>query len=78
MDIIKANSLSTNSQATTPSPVLSWLSSQGQFSLDKAEIIESLSQEFELQDYELGEQILVQPNAVPNAKPSGEHQYFFV
>ncbi|MFM2311782.1 MAG: hypothetical protein RLZZ04_1058 [Cyanobacteriota bacterium] len=78
MDIIKADSLSTNPQATTPSPVLSWLSSQGQFSLDKAEIIESLSQEFEVQDYELGEQILVQPNAAPNAKLSNEQQYFFV
>jgi len=73
VDITKANSLSTH-QTATQSPVLAWLSSQSQFSLDKAEAIELLSQEFEIQDYELGEQILAQP--ITNS--TDDNQYLFV
>jgi hypothetical protein len=73
VDITKAaNSLSTH-QTTTQSPVLAWLSSQSQFSLDKAETIELLSQEFEIQDYQLGEEILAQPST----NSTDNNQYLF-
>jgi HlyB family type I secretion system ABC transporter len=79
VDVIKPESLSTNNKLGMQSLTLSLLLSQSQFSPDKLPILELLSQEFEIQDYELGEQIAIQSNTFPNSNSSSDKdQYFFL
>lgn len=78
MDIIKAQSSSTHNQVEKRSLILNLLSSQSQFSSEKIPILELLSQEFAIQEYELGEQITIQPDGSNSNSSSDNEQHFFL
>ena len=59
--------------------VISWLLKQGRFNLDKAELIKHLSQEFEILEFQLGDDLMVQPGSGADAnKLQPDSQYFFL
>lgn len=62
MDTLKTKSIPNDHHFEKRSTVLEWLSSQSQFSTEKVSILKSLSQEYTLQGYQLGEIITSQTN----------------
>ncbi|MGB5631818.1 MAG: peptidase domain-containing ABC transporter, partial [Waterburya sp.] len=59
--------------------VISWLLKQGQFNLDKAELIKHLSQEFEILEFKLGDEIMAEPGSSDHSHiPQPDSQYFFL
>ena len=79
MDIIKAKSLSNNNELAMRSSILNLLLNQSQFSSEKIPTLELLTQEFEIHEYELGEQIVIQSQTLPNSNSSSDNsEYFFL
>jgi len=72
---METKSLPINNQLGTRPSILWWLSSQNKFSADKIPILKSLSQEFEILNYELGDKIPLQPQSTDD---SAQSQYFYV
>lgn len=77
MDILETKSSPINSQLGTRPSVLWWLSSQNQFSVDKIPTLKSLSREFEILNYELGDKIPLQASD-GDREPPPESQYFYI
>ncbi len=79
MDVTKDRSLSTGNQLSSKQKsILRWLLSQGQCSPEQAKILGSLSQKFEIQEYELGDFIPVQMEAPRNSSVADSNQYFYI
>ena len=55
--------------------VLSWLLKQGRFSAEKIELIKNLSQEFEILEFQLGEDL--QPNSTTNSRQQNLNSQYF-
>jgi HlyB family type I secretion system ABC transporter len=73
VDITQAKPFPTGNRAGTQSSILRWLLSQGQFSSEEEKILGWLSQKFKVDNYELGDQVTVQPkspsqNLLPDAQ----------
>ena len=59
--------------------VLSWLLKQDRFNPEKAELIKQLSQQFEIIEFQLGEELMVQPSSSPQPQQlSADSQYFLL
>ena len=79
MDITEAKSLSNNNRVGSSGLILRWLSSQIKSALNREQkaILIQLSQQFEIRNYELGDQITVQPKSSATSTPAINSQYFF-
>ena len=78
MDITRTKPLSQGNRAQTQQLILRLLLSQGKFSSEEEKILDWLSRRFEIDKYELGDQIAVQPKSVPNQSPAADSQYLYV
>ena len=59
--------------------VLSWLLKQGQFDSGKAELIKHLSQQFEIIEFQLGDNLIVQSGSSTHShKPKPDSGYFWL
>ena len=79
MDIIKAQSSPNKSGFRSQRLVLRWLSGQieSELSREQKVVLTQLSQQFEIRNYELGDQITVQPKSSSTNSPSLNSQYLF-
>ena len=79
MDIIDAKSLPNNSGLSSSGLVLKWLLSQIDSAPNREErvILTQLAKQFEIRNYELGDQVTVQPKSSANSIPAINSQYLF-
>ena len=78
MDITQISPPSTDGSDDNSLTILSWLLRQEQFTPDKAVIVERLSQEFEIAEFQLGDSLLVHPGSMSEGEQQAEPQYCFL
>ncbi|MGF1588937.1 MAG: ABC transporter transmembrane domain-containing protein [Pleurocapsa sp.] len=79
MDITAIKSPSSEGGSENRLTVLSWLLKQGQFDPDKAKLIKHLSQQFEIIEFQMGDNLMVQSgSSIHSRKSPSDCQYFFL
>ena len=79
MDTTAMASLSNIDGSEDRFSVLSWLLKQGQFNLDQIELIKHLAQQFEILEFQMGDDLMVQSDSGINSpQPNPNSQYFWL
>lgn len=79
MDTTAIQSSSSREGAEDQLTVLSWLLKQDRFNPDKVELVKHLSQQFEILEFQLGEELVVQPSfSADSEQLLADSQYFLL